>query len=808
MVKRATSSTARSTSRQTILAHAVAHAIAALLASLPAYAQQQEITRSYRVAPGPLTSVLKQFGSDASIMLSFSNELTQGLQSPGINGTRTAAEGLAQGLAGSGLVAVRQEDGSFIVQKAAAGSSQADTPLPLVTVHGAAETATSHVNGYAAKRTATATKTDTPIEEIPQSISVVTSDQITTTGARTLQDALGYTAGVSAEQGSYGVMTSESFFIRGFEVQPYSGGILRDGMKYQPNVYNGAQEVYGLERVEVLKGASSILYGTAAPGGLINAITKRPTAESLREINVEYGNHNRKQISGDISGPLDDAGELTYRLTALERKADSFADFGKNDRTYLAAALTWSPSAATSLTLLSSYQHSKTTDNGPLPRQGTLLFNPNGQLPGDRYLGEPSFNLFDNTQKTVSSIFEHAFSDTLKFRQSLRYFTSSLDYKYYQITGVGTDLRTVSRRGRAFLDSTEAVTADTNLEYSFDTGPVAHKVLLGVDYLTQRHTSDRANTTFTDIDMYNPVYGQPFGSATDTDKWRLKQSGTGLYLQDQLKIADKWVLLVGGRQDWTRLEDRDLLNNPDGIVQTDKAFSGRAGLVYLANNGLSPYVSFSQSFAPEEGFDRLRNAFKPTRGEQYEVGLRYQTPDKKLLLSAAIYQLTQSNVQTPDPVDPDNFSVQTGEVRSRGVELEAKGALTKNLNISAAYSLISAETTKSNNPTEIGATFAGVPRSTVSLWMDYRFSIFGLPNLRAGAGVRYIGGRPGNASGLPDQPAYALVDAMVAYEMDRWRYAINATNLANRLYVPSPCFGRSCTYGQPRTIVASASYRF
>ena len=369
-------------------------------------------------------------------------------------------------------------------------------------------------------------------------------------------------------------------------------------------------------------------------------------------------------------------------------------------------------------------------------------------------------------------------------------------------------MRTVRRRGRAFQDNTNALTVDTNLSWKIRSGDIAHTVLVGIDYLSQHHDSDRANTAWAPIDAYRPVYGSaPLGS-TQTDMWRLRQYGTGVYLQDQVKFGQQWVLLLGGRHDRTRQDQADLLVGPQKVTQKDNANTGRAGLVYLAANGLAPYISFSQSFAPESGFSRSGEQFKPTRGEQYEAGVRYQPANSSLLLSGALYQLTQTNVQTPDPADPDNYSVQTGEVRSRGLELEAKGSPLRNLELVAAYAYTDAKTTRSNNPDEIGVRQISVPRTTASLWAHYRLAGLGMAPLQIGAGVRHVGDRPGNIYGVPAEPAYTLLDAVLSYDHGHWRYALNANNLADKRYVPSPCYGRGCTYGAPRSIALNASYRW
>lgn len=281
---------------------------------------------------------------------------------------------------------------------------------------------------------------------------------------------------------------------------------------------------------------------------------------------------------------------------------------------------------------------------------------------------------------------------------------------------------------------------------------------------------------------------------------------TGLYVQDQMKIADRWTLLLGGRYDRVHMESLSLHSPTDNTDEKDGAFTGRAGLVYELENGFAPYVSFSQSFEPQSGRDRNNQRFEPTKGEQHEIGLRYQPPGSRMMLSAALYQLTRSNVLTSDPVDSD-FSVQTGEVRSRGLELEAKTTLSTSLDLIAAYSYTDARVTESNSAAEVGARFNGTPYHIFSMWADYRLNALGLEGWKIGAGLRHVSARPDTTDGAIGGPSYTLFDARVGYERDAWVFAVNARNLTDKTYVPSPCYG-TCAYGAPRTVIATLGYRW
>ncbi|KAG1450703.1 hypothetical protein G6F57_016344 [Rhizopus arrhizus] len=336
---------------------------------------------------------------------------------------------------------------------------------------------------------------------------------------------------------------------------------------------------------------------------------------------------------------------------------------------------------------------------------------------------------------SVGYLFEHAFSSQLKLRHNLRYVNAKSDYNSTDIWQLTPDQRRTADRGCSpRQDKSSALSVDTSLQYQTRTGVVDHTLLAGLDYSMPRHESRRYFQTLDNLDLFDPTYGSPlgpatpnYGSSTKGDNKRL-----GIYFQDQMKIVDKWVVLLGGRQDWVTGNEHNLFTQEQyADNEKSQAFSGRAGLVYLADNGLAPFVSFSQSFEPTLGQDRQGNRFEPTRGEQYEAGLRYQPAGSGMLLSASVYQLIRKNVTVTDPLDT-SYQIQAGKARSRGLELEARTRIGRHANLIAAYAYTDARTLKASplQPGEEGKRLNSVPFNQFSLWGDYGFGDFGLPGLR------------------------------------------------------------------------------
>ncbi|MYM83334.1 TonB-dependent siderophore receptor [Duganella sp. FT50W] len=683
------------------------------------------------------------------------------------------------------------------------GHATDEKTLTTVTVSGSAiaETATGKVDGYVAQRSGSATKTDTPLIETPQSVSVVTADQIEAQGSTSLREALGFTPGVGIQGNGY--RDADNIVLRGFSID--NSSIRRDGMRSPSNTFTGRQEPFGLERIDVLRGAASLLYGAAEPGGIVNLVTKRPTTESLHEISVEGGSYQRKQVTGDFGGALSDDGSLAYRFTALKRNSDTFIDFVPDNRWYVAPALTWKPSATTSITLLAQYQKSRYNRQWGVAPEGSLLYNPNGKLPAGRYIGEPT-DKKEDTHKNIAALISHKLDEQTSLNFSVRHSDALMHWNYAGRNSLQDDLRTLNRFAVNRMEHVKAWTTDAYLQSAFVTGALAHTVVVGINASDADNRRLSAYQLIAPLDLFTPVYGaKPYGD-DGNDGYRRKERLTGFYVQDQIKADQRWVAVVGARHDDVKYRNSDYFVT-DWSEEKNSATTGSAGLVYLADGGVAPYLSYSQSFQPQGDSDRLGKRFKPTKGTQYEAGVRYQPPGSHTLLSAAVYQLTQSNVLSPDPVDND-YSVQLGEVRARGVEFEARTNISRDLRLISSYTYTDAKITKASaaDQASVGLRQPNTPRSMASAWADYQLSVFGLPGLRLGGGVRYIGSTLSSGDNYRVS-AYTVADAGLNYQRGHWKYALNVKNLADRSYL-AECGSGYCNYGDPRQVLVTATYRW
>lgn len=670
------------------------------------------------------------------------------------------------------------------------------------------ENPTGHVDGPVATRSTSASKTNSSITDIPQSISVITRDEMDNRKIDTMSEALNYTPGVITQPGGFS-RVADDFVIRGFNVGSGTGGILRDGMKLQGSVYDGGIEPYGLERVEVVKGASSVLYGQLSPGGLINTITKRPTDIPLHEINVEYGSNTRKQYSFDLGGPIGDTGQFSYRLTGLWRDSGTQTTDADDDKRYIAPAFTWRPNEDTLLTFLASYQETRTGFAPPLDYDLTTLSSTAyPKVDRDLFTGERGFDHYNNYSTTVGYLLEHNFTPDLKIRHSLRHFDADLSWDYMQVADTGSvALRAqglLARRASIRRERSEGWTSDNNVEWTLNSGRWQHTLLAGVDYYHKTYDSHRFSGAVSLFDPENPVYGAA-GSIVSADAGSdLHSAQSGVYVQDQIKFDDKWILLLGGRQDWA--ESRTYSNaSGTRTPRDDKKATGRIGLVYQTDNGLAPYASYSQSFLPANVFNaNADTSFEPTEGEQYEVGLRYTPPGTNTLLSAAVYDLKQKNSLSTDLF---GNTEQLGETRSKGVELEAKAEITSNLNTTASYTYTDSKITDDAVASRVGTRIDGVPYHMASLWTDYRLSALGLPKVVIGGGARYIGTSRTSSSDTDSKvDAYTLFDAKISYEVDKsWTMAMKAQNLTNEKYL---FCNSACRYGDERTFIGSVNYHW
>lgn len=796
----------------------LALAVALALASAPLRAQTpggQGAAQQIRIAAQPLAEALNDWARQTRIQLVVQQSLVAGKTAPAISGNLTPRAALDRLLAGSGLAATI-EGNAAVVKTAPAASGSSTLPAVTVTADGE-ESATGRVQGYMARRSATGTKTDTPIIETPQSISVITADRIEAIGATNLRDALGYTPSVNISP--FGADSRYDWInVRGFDA--YSPGYYLDGLPLRNanNLAAWKTENYGTERVELLRGPSSVLYGLGNPGGVVSVVGKRPTAEPIRELQLQVGSNNHRQVAGDFSGALDADGKVLYRLTGVFRDAQLPAGKMADDRTYIAPSLTWKISGDTSLSLSAQVMRSRAgVYQRTRPWAGSLIPSAIGTyIPASLFTGNPNLERFNHDQELFGYQFEHRFNDIFTVRQSARAGRLKLDTAGLQAPNFATinpdnefdpvNFQNITNTLYAQRESIRAFSMDNQLQADVHSGDWKHKILVGVDH--QRTSSEVATSSGSSAPLLNiaaPYYFKgpfEFSGPGTNDATRLTQ--TGIYLQDQIKWRDAWQLTLGGRYDRAEGSSFSRLDGTRNAT-SDHKFTKRAGLVYLAPNGWAPYLSYTESFNPTSTFDSVtKQPFKPETGRQYEAGVRYQPPGTKDSYSAAIFDLRRKNYIS---YDTEFTPKQTGEISVRGLEFEATTQPIPRMNLTAAYSYTPrAIVTASARPAEIGKQATAVSRNQLALWGDYRF----LSGIKVGVGARYVGSNYGNGGGAPARvPAYTLIDAMIGYDFERWSLALNVRNLTNKTYIATcNTLSKTCYFGDQRKVVATATYRW
>ncbi|GAB7533235.1 TonB-dependent siderophore receptor [Pseudomonas sp. 3A(2025)] len=763
-----------------------------------------------------LSQSLHQFSQQAGISLAADEQLVANRRAPALKGNFEVETALRQLLGGSGLILKRQGDLWLVLAPASSSAVQLDA----TTISGlAGESAYGPVDGYVATRSATGTKTDTPILEIPQAINVVTADQVETQGARNLSQALRYTPGLDTGGFTERNVIADEISSRGFAPTP----LYLDGayLAYAGSL-GGAPQIdpYTLERIEVLKGPASVLYGQNQPGGLINLVSKRPATEQRTQVKLGTGSYSRVNGAVDTRGPLNDAREFSYRLIGVVKKGNEQVEHAHSERMLLAPSLTWAPNEETSLTVLAHVQRDDgAADYQAVPRIGALERGPNGQrIDRDFFSGDSAWNDYKRDQWMVGYDFSHRFNDELKFRSSARYIDLNDRYKGFYLRsfvseGDVTDYTQANRVKLDWQQHNTTYTVDNNLEYTFNTGALQHTALAGVDYreFTRKYHGYNAYNVLP-INLYGANNNYDTSSLLPTldTRWDNSVKQVGVYLQDQIKL-DNWILTLGGRHDWAEIDNKDLVASTV-TEQRDHKFTGRAGLTYVTTFGLAPYVSFSQSFVPTLGTqapERGGKAFDPTEGEQYEAGVKYQ-PLERTLITASVFQLKQKNVLTGDTLYPQ-YSAASGEVRTRGVELEVKSSIA-NVDVLASASYLDSFYTKTTDDTKGNRNETQAPVSA-ALWIDYHFTQAVINGLTFGAGARYTGRKQGDAANSFEVPGFVVYDTTVSYDLGKaspdlrgMQARLNVQNVFDREYVSSCNYSFGCYYGQERVAALEVSY--
>jgi iron complex outermembrane receptor protein len=676
---------------------------------------------------------------------------------------------------------------------------------------GVVETARGPVHGYVAKRSSSGTKTNTPIMETPQSVSVIGAEQIRDQKPNKLDEVLRYTAGVRA--GTYGADTRNDWWlIRGFKSDDV--GLFLDGMQlFYTSYASWKLQPFNLERVEILRGPSAVLYGGSSQGGIVNAISKMPPTEPIRYVETGINNFGNAYLAFDFGGPVATAteqGKLLYRIVGQVQNGGTQVDFTPDNNYFIAPSVTWKPDADTSFTVLASASKQDTRGIGFLPYVGTVVDAPWGKIPTSRFVGDPSVDRFTREQEMVGYLFERNLSDSVTFRQNAR--LAHVDVTYSTLYGLGyatTAAAANLARGNFFTNGVaNQANLDNQLEYRFATGPLQHTSLFGVDLKHYTIDDYQGFGAATSLNLLNPVYtptatfsGAPYQNAT------LTQKQAGVYAQDQIKL-DRFTLVLSGRNDWVDTHNDNHIGTSMG--RDDSAFSGRAGLIYNFDFGLAPYASYATSFNPIIGTNFTLappQLYLPETAKQTEVGVKYQPLGFDGHFGVAFFDLKRTNVLTTDP-NNSLRSVQTGEVTSRGVELEAVANVMPGLKVTASHTVYDIFVSRDLDATLIGKVPTNTPSQLTSGWADYTIQSGFLTGLGFGGGVRYVGKSYADNMNTLVVPSYLLGDAAIQYEWQGWRYALNVSNITDKIFVGSCSSSTACFYGDRRRVTASASYKW
>lgn len=748
------------------------------------------------VPAGPLESAILTLGRQANLRMLYPSTITRGKTTAGVKGPLSVSAAVTQLLAGSGLSFTLAGANTVRIFDPATGAQQAgvandgSTVLQTIIVEGSGTGGVPGVietQGYVAKSGRSATKTDTPVAETAQSVSVVSRKQLDDRQPQNLKEAIDYTPG--ARSGAYGTEPRfDTFKLRGIDLT-YTG-VFRDGLR-QISSPNGLfrLEPYGIEALTVLRGPAASVYGASSSGGIVDIISKRPTEEKIREVELQYGSYGRVQGAFDLSGPVTEDGSILYRLTGVARDGRNEVEAIKDDRVMIAPAVTWKPDEGTKFTILGEYMDSTTGGTWGYVNNYDSNNVSTGATP--IYSGDARFNDFEQKQWRVGYELEHEINDTLTLHHKLRYSDLSTRQEWVESNYPGI-----------VYEDNRGLATDTYLEADFQTGAAQHKLIGGIDYSFMEYESRQGDgpNLFTPTSTYIPAVNY-----VETQK----QNSFGLYVQDQIEV-EAWRIGLGLRHDW---HDSDYTSAGTGGSRKDSVTTGRASIGYVTPWNVMPYISYGTSYFANTGviLAGTSDQANPTRGKQYEIGLKYEIPDQNILLSAAYFDIKQKDASL---YDTNTQSLRQLDLHSRGVEFEVTASLDNGLSFTGGYSYNDVEITK-QSPATVGDQLNSSPYHMFSLWADYEVQSGPLEGFGLGAGVRYVGSSFGDDAHTKviSNGARIFVDAALRYDlgklndaMDGVKLQVNATNLLNE--VNQVCTTGYCLYDEGRKVVASVKYNF
>lgn len=681
-----------------------------------------------------------------------------------------------------------------------AATEKASLELQTTNVTGEAdyETAQGPVQGYHATRSASATRTDTSIHETPQSISVVSKAVVEDIGATRLQDALDYAGGVGRAN-NFGGQGLTTFTVRGFTTGEFYRNCFPINRGY-PNM----PDANTIERLEVLRGPATMLYGRGDPGGTFNVVTKQPLAERTVTLGSQLNDQGMKRGTLDASGPLDEEGRLAYRLNVVGEGGDTFRDHVETERYGITPVLTWQASDDTKVIFEGDFMR----NNHPLDRGLTRFANQKGTPSRDTFWGDKDVGKLHNDNSMAQLRFEHLLNDNWTLGGGFQWLDGTLQGNAIEANSLAADGHTLNRNfNYRKLEWTDKDT-QLNLTGHFSTGGFDHTLLTGVEFEDYDYKSiiQRSSAAYTS-DIFNPVYGKPRPALTSTpthDKENLKTYAA--FVQDQVALTERLKVLAGARFERFEHQYETYVKGGQSWEASDNAVTPRVGVTYDLTDTLAVYADAARSFKPNTGASRDGAGFEPEKGKSYEMGIKWEGLDRQLSVDAAIYQIDKKNVLTTDPED-SNYKVAAGQVRSRGFDLNVAGNLTPEWRVIGGYAYVDAEVTK-DNTIRAGSHLANIPRNSFSLLNVYEFQDGRLKGLGLGAGAKYVDERVGQTSNTAfSMDAYTVVDLLGYYKVnDKVRLNLDVKNLFNRDFEEG-AFGNFYAYpGAPRTVQVGIAY--
>ena len=640
-----------------------------------------------------------------------------------------------------------------------------------------------------------------PASRTAQAVSEIDREELDQLNVQSVQEALRYTPFVQAE------LTARSgfdeFLVRGFNQSRYQ---FKDGLRLDPG-YLQQQEAWGLERIQVLRGPASVLFGQVAPGGIVNMVSKRPVDRPLREVGVSLGSFGQRSIYADLGGRADADGRWLWRLPVLASQRGDAQDFVEASRVFFAPSLTWRLAASTQATVYLVHQRDRYDRNIGLPVAGTLAPGAAGPVPTSRFLGEPALGQLEVPQWQAGWEMEHTIAPDWQLRQNLRWLRYTVDGPIVQAPRPGSTGTSITRRGFIYRGEPESLTVDTQLEGVLKSAGLTQRVMVGLD--VQRYRDDNAGDLFglAPIDLYNPVYGavpQPLGPFFAS---KVERDQLGLYGQYRAELGARWVGTAGFRHSRTTTASEDPTSAGSRSEQRDRKNTFSASVLYLGAMGFRPYASYAESFEPQVGNDPLVGGGQvpPSLGKQVEVGLKWAAPDGSTSLGLAAFDLRQTNIVNGDPANP-GFSVLVGEQRHRGLELEAAWRPVQAVSLQLAYALLDAKITRSNNG-DAGLVPVGVPRHAASAQARFRTAAFGLEGAEVFAGLRHTGSRRGDTVDPSVLPAFTVADLGASARVAGLQVGLTLKNVTDKRHFVG-AFGRSVYAGESRALQVSARTSF